>query len=89
MVAYRMAVGRVGDWRSLIVAIGQARWIGFADSIMKAFSSWRPGLHYKDFHVLQQNLLLHPHFIATRHNIATNFPFVVIGPTSCHNLVLI
>jgi hypothetical protein len=44
--------------------------------------------HYKNSHVLQQNLLPRPHFVATKHNIATNFPFVVIGPMYYHNLVL-
>jgi hypothetical protein len=36
---------------------------------------------------LQQTLLLQPHFVAIKHNIATISTFVVIGRTYCHGLV--
>jgi hypothetical protein len=38
MAAYHTTIGRAGDWRSLIMATGRARRIGFVDSIVKGFS---------------------------------------------------
>jgi hypothetical protein len=44
--------------------------------------------HYKDSGLLQQYLLLQPHFVAIKRNISTVSMFVVIGRAYCHGLVL-
>jgi hypothetical protein len=43
--------------------------------------------HYRKSGLLQKTLLLQPHFVAIKHNIATISTFVVIGRTYCHGLV--
>jgi hypothetical protein len=44
--------------------------------------------HYRKSILLQQFLLLQPHFVAIKRNIATIFMFVVTGRAYCHGLVL-
>jgi hypothetical protein len=44
--------------------------------------------HYRKSGLLQQFLLLQPHFVAIKRNIATISTLVVIGQTYCHGLVL-